>query len=154
MLLLKSLFVLLHITTAAAWFGLALRLNAQARLALRLSGEAANAAADDLLRTTRQLRLFLVLTLVFALGAFFSGGGFGAYGPPFHSSLLLLIILLVLHVTLVQPSARGVQAALAATSDATAHQKKLSMATGIGHLLWLLILILMLWQQYFQVALH
>ncbi|GIV62197.1 hypothetical protein GQ464_016620 [Rhodocaloribacter litoris] len=155
MLLLKSLFVLLHIVAAAAWFGLGLRLNAQARLVVRLGGEPGHTAAEDLLRTVRQLRLFLVLTLLFALGAFFAGGGFRVYGPVYHTSLLLLVVLLLLHTFLVQPAARGLLGAVAREDGEafTRHQKKLSMGTGLGHLLWLVVLILMLWPGYFQIAL-
>ena len=70
MLFLKHVLTLLHIITAAAWFGMGLRLAAQARLVLKLDRPAALALADDTGRTVRFMGFFIVLTLVFAFATF------------------------------------------------------------------------------------
>lgn len=132
-----SLAVLLHIITAAAWFGLGLSLSAQAR-----AGAPAG-ASDAGARTVKLMGLFSVLTLVLALVALFAGGGFGSYGPQYHTSLLLIVVLVGLQYGLIRPAWGKL-----AGGDASA-RGRVAMGTGIGHLVWLVILVLMLWQQYF-----
>lgn len=140
MLLLKYVFVLLHITTAAAWFGLALRLTGQARNVAAAEPAAATALAADGAHTVRLLGIFSVLTLVFAFVAFSVGIASGAgYGWPYHAALLLILALIGVSFGLIRPGWTALQ-----RGDAGA-QKRVAMGTGIGHLLWLTILILMYW---------
>ena len=137
MLFLKSIFVLLHILTAAAWFGLGLRLAAQARRALTLSPPAAQALLEEGATTVRQM------------GALFTGGGFAVYGPPYHTSLLLLLVLIGLQWGLLRPAWRGLQQALGGDASnaqqAERLRKRVAMAVGVGHFLWVVILVLMYW---------
>lgn len=130
-----SLAVLLHIITAAAWFGLGLSLSAQAR--------AAAGASDSGARTVKMMGLFSVLTLAFGLLALLLGRGFAGYGPQFHTSLLLIAALVGVQYLLIGPA----WAKLAA-GDAGA-RGRVAMGTGIGHVLWLVTLVLMLWERYF-----
>jgi hypothetical protein len=138
MLLLKWVFVILHIVTAAAWFGLALPLSRRARL-VAAGGPAAGALAEEGERTIKLLGIFAVLTLVFSLVAFLIGGGFGAYGPQYHTSLLLILVLIGVHYGVVRPGWNALSA-----GDASG-QKRVAMGVGIGHMLWLVILVLMFW---------
>jgi hypothetical protein len=148
MLLLKLIFVLLHILTASAWFGLGLRLAAQARRITVLAPEAAKALAEDVQATVRQMNGFVMATLVFALGALFSGGGFAVYGAPYHTSLLLLLVLIALQWGVIRPTwAKLYQAVTEAPEQLEVHRKRIAIATGIGHLLWVIILVLMYWSQ-------
>ena len=133
--MLSSLAVLLHIITAAAWFGLGLSLSAQAR--------AAAGAPDSGTRTVKLMGVFSVLTLVFGLLALLLGRGFAGYGPQFHTSLLLIVVLVGVQYGLIGPAWRKL-----AAGDAGA-RGRVAMGTGIGHLVWLVILVLMLWEQYF-----
>lgn len=141
MLLLKFIFVILHIITAAAWFGLALRLTGQARTTAAAEPAAAAALAADGAHTVRLLGIFVVLTFVFALGAFLVGGAFGAYGPAYHTSLLLILVLIGVQFGLIRPGWAALQRGEAGG------KKRVAMGTGIGHLLWLVLLILMYWTQ-------
>jgi hypothetical protein len=143
MLLLFFLLVILHIATAAAWFGMGLTLTGQLRALLGMAPPGTVILAEQTDRTVRLMGLFLLLTLAFALGAFFLGGGFGRYGPAYHTSLLLLVVLLGVHYGLLQPAWGRLQAAVAAGGDGTSARKRLAMAAGIGHLLWVVILVLM-----------
>lgn len=149
MLFLKSIFVLLHILTAAAWFGLGLRLAAQARRALALETQAAQALLEEGRATVRLMGVFLVATLIFGLGALLSGGGFGVYGAPYHTSLLLLLVLIGLQWGLLRPSWQSLQQVLSShapdAQQAERYRKRIAMATGLGHLLWAVILVLMYW---------
>lgn len=147
--LLKYIFVILHIITAAAWFGLGLRLSGQARTVRALEPAAAQALADDAQRSVSLMNVFIVLTLVFSLVAFFLGGGFAVYSPAYHTSLLLIVIMTLVQFLLIRPGWNGLQAALAGpTADAAdGFRKRIAMGTGVGHLLWLIILVLMFWDQ-------
>lgn len=151
-LLVKNIFVLLHISMAAAWFGMGLRLAAQARTAVASAEEGGAILANDTMRTTRFMGHFLGLTLVFGLVAFFLGGGFSFYTPNFHTSILLVVLMVVVQEALIKPAWRRLHAALVASpidSEAAEQaRKRIGMATGIGHLLWFVVLVLMLWNRY------
>ncbi len=147
MLLVKTLLVIAHVITAAAWFGLGLRLAARARLVVRLSGEDARAAADDTARDVRLIGVFVLLTLLFGAGAFLVGGGFGGYGPQYHTSLLLIVVAAGVHYALVRPGWMTPTGALAHGEDAEAGRKRVAMGIGIEHLLWLVIIVLMFWTE-------
>ena len=143
MLLLKYVFVLLHITTAAAWFGLALRLAGQARNVVAAEPAAATALAADGAHTVRLLGVFSVLTFVFAFVTFSVGIAGGTdYGWPYHTALLLILGLIGVSFGIIRPAWAALQG-----GDAGA-QKRVAMGTGIGHTLWLVILIMMYWTSF------
>lgn len=150
-LLIKHIFTILHVITAAAWFGMALRLAGKARTATTLDPPAAMALVDDGLDASRQMNLFAVLTLVFGLAAFFVGGGFGSYGPVYHTSILLVGILVLVQFGLIHAGWKGLASVLrgdeGASDRAGAYRKRIAMGVGAGHLLWLVVLILMFWNR-------
>ena len=138
--MIKNIFVLLHIVTAAGWFGLGLILATISRKAVEEGGPAILASGA---KTVGMMTTFVSLTLVFGLIAFFAGGGFGSYGPAYHTSITLLIILVLVQLFVIRPG----WAAISSGGGQSA-RKKVAMGTGIGHLLWVVVLILMLWNQY------
>lgn len=140
MFALKWILVVLHITAAAAWFGLGLRLAGQART---VAEGGAQALAEDGKRSVRLMNVFVVLTLVFALGAFFAGGGFGGYGPQYHTSLLLILVLTGLQFFVIRPGWKSLTG-----SDPESARKRVAIGTGVGHLTWLVILFLMFWTEF------
>lgn len=140
MLLLKTIFVLLHIITAAAWFGLALSITRRARV-VAAGGPGAAALAEEGARIVKLLGVFSVLTLVFAFVAFSVGiaaGGSGTYGWPYHTALLLILALIGVQFGIIRP-------AWAALGRGEAAAGRVAMGVGIGHTLWLVILVLMFW---------
>ena len=148
-LLVKWIFVILHVITAAAWFGLGLRLGGRARAVTNARAEAAQALADDAAGTVRLMNIFVVLTLVFGLCAFFAGGGFAAYSPVYHTSILLIVVLVSLQLFLIRPAWNRLQSS-AGSEDSGALEsarKRIAMSTGIGHLCWLVMLVLMFWNK-------
>jgi len=149
--LLKWVFVILHIITAAAWFGLGLRLTGRARSVLAMETTTAKALIHDAQRSVYLMNVFIVLTLVFSLIAFFLGGAFAVYGPAYHTSLLLIVLMTLDQFLLVRPGWNGLQTALAGPSDtgdaADGFRKRIAMGVGVGHLMWLTILVLMFWDQ-------
>lgn len=154
--MLKSIFVVLHVITAAAWFGLGLRLAGRARTAIELGGEGGAALASDGRASVRQMSIFVVLTLLFSIGAFIAGGHFAAYGPVYHTSITLIVLLTLDQLFVIRPGWNALQAAVAegASSDAAeSARKRVALGTGVGHLLWLVMLVLMLWNRYLAAAL-
>ncbi len=140
--------VLLHIVLVTVWFGLGLRLQFQARAL----GEAAPGAGGvgasgptgfaEMLRSagSRTVQGMTVTIIVFyavAVANFFVGGGFAAYPPPYHIALTLGLVLVLVQVLLIQPAW-----ARFAGGDADA-RKRVAMGVGIGHALWLVLLVLM-----------
>jgi len=151
--LLKWVLVVLHIITAAAWFGLGLRLTAWARKTAGLSGEAAVVMAEDGQRSVKLMTVFVVLTAVFSIAAFVIGGAFAVYGPAYHTSLLLIILLVLDHVLVIRPAWETLATAVSSAGPSSegikaSAKKRVAIGTGIGHLMWLVMLILMFSQQW------
>lgn len=147
MLVVKYLAVILHIITAAAWFGLGLRLPRVARLAAA-GGAGGTALAAEAEETAGKMRLFALLTMVFAYTALFSGISAGtSYGAAFHTAATLILVLLAVQFFLIGPGAARLRQAVGAgdTAAAEAAAKRTAMGTGIGHLLWTVLLVLMFW---------
>lgn len=140
--MLFNILVVLHVITAAGWFGLALAIGGMAR---RAAAGSAAPLIEGGAQTVKLMNIFIVLTLVFGLLAFFIGGGFGAYGPQYHTSLLLIVVLTAVQFFVIQPAWSSI--AEGGTS-APAAKKRISMGTGAGHLIWLIVLILMFWNHY------
>jgi hypothetical protein len=95
--------------------------------------------------------IFIVLTFLFGVGVLMAGGGMGAYGPSYHTGMTLVLLLVILHFALIQPILKKMRGALEAGGDpgqARPLQKRIAMATGIGHLLWLVTLVLMFWPRF------
>lgn len=158
--MLKSIFVVLHVITAAAWFGLGLRLAGQARKVAELGGETSIAMAADGRTSVWQMTLFIILTFLFSLGAFIAGGHFEAYGPIYHTSLTLILLLVADQLFVIRPGWNALQAAVTTPDGTSADveaaesaRKRIAIGTGVGHLLWLILLVLMFWNQYFAAAL-
>lgn len=142
MLILKWILVILHIITAAAWFGLGLRLAGQARTVAEGN---APALAEDAGRSVQLMNVFILLTLLFSVGAFLVGGGFAGYGPQYHTSLLLILVLTGLQLFLIRPAWNALAGG---DGDLERARKRVAIGTGIGHLTWLVILVLMFWKYF------
>lgn len=147
-MLLKWILVILHIITAAAWFGLGLRLAGQARTVLSLEGEARATLADEGQQSVRLMNIFILLTLVFSLGAFVAGGHFATYGPAYHSAVTLIVLLTLDQLFVIRPGWATLQAFAdnpeeTSLDDAESAKTRVAIGTGVGHLIWLVLLGLM-----------
>lgn len=147
MLAIKYLAVLLHIISAAGWFGLGLRLGGLARSATA-GGAGGPALAAETERTAGLMRVFALLTLVFAYTALFTGISAGtSYGVPYHIASTLILVLALVQFFLIGPGAarlrKGVDAGDLALAESA--RKRTAMGVGIGHLLWTVMLVLMFW---------
>ncbi len=154
--LLKWVLVVLHIITAAAWFGLGLRLAAWARKTVELSGNAAVVMAEDGQRSVKLMTVFVVLTAVFSIAAFVVGGAFARYGVAYHTSLLLIILLVLDQILVIRPAWNTLVTAVSSDGPSASEimasaKKRVAIGTGVGHLLWLVMLILMFSTQWIAI---
>ena len=134
---LHVLLVVLHIVLISVWFGLSLRLQF---LSKALAGGPL-AASEEIRsagnRTVQVMTVAIILFYAAALANFFVGGGFSVYGPVYHTSLLLGLGLVLVQVLMVQPAWGRL------SGGQPAQARKVSMAVGIAHGLWLVLLVLM-----------
>jgi len=135
--------VLLHVITAAAWFGLSLRLGPQARLAA--SGAAA--VVEDGQHTVRLLNLFMLLTFAFSMGALGLGGGYVGQ-MRYHIASALIVVLLAFQYFLIRPAWGRLARLAAAGESAEPAARRIGMYAGLGHLIWLILLVLMFWNRF------
>lgn len=154
--LLKWVLVVLHIITAAAWFGLGLRLTAWARKTVELSGDSAVVMAEDGQRSVKLMTVFVVLTAVFSIAAFVVGGAFAGYGPAYHTSLLLIILLVLDQILVIRPAWNTLMTAVSSNGPSASEimasaKKRVAIGTGVGHLLWLVMLLLMFSNQWIAI---
>jgi hypothetical protein len=148
----KTVLIVLHIVTASAWFGLGLRLAGKARTVLALEGSAAAALAEDTRSTVKWMNGFIVLTLIFAYANFFWGGGFAFYSPQYHAALTLMLVLVGVQFFVIRSGWNALadlvaDGAAPAGDAADSARKKVAIGTGIGHLLWIVLLVLMYFDQ-------
>jgi len=141
---LKWIFVVLHIITAAAWFGLGLIIARTGKTALQADASAQPSILSLGSRIVRLMTIMIVLTLVFSWGAFFAGGAFPAYPPQYHISFTLIVVLVAIHFFLIRSPFQKLSTALTeGLEGASGYAKRISMGVGVGHLLWLVLLLLM-----------
>jgi hypothetical protein len=133
--ILYALLVVLHILASFVWFGLSLRLQAFAKLSV----------TDGIIRSGRATAVGMTVASVLlwagGLIAMLVGGGFASYSPTYHTSVTLILILVGVQVF-------GIQRAWGKYAGGEGPGKRVMMWIGIGHLLWFVTLILMLWPQY------
>jgi len=153
MLFAKYVFVVLHIVTAAAFFGIGL---SQARQARAFAASRLDLLGEQGARSAMLMTVFAVLTVAFAFAAFYIGnthayqaGGaerpFSFYGSEYHWSLMLLLGLIAVHVLLVQRGWAQLRNAVATGGLLDGPRKRIAAGSGVSHLLWLVILVLMFW---------
>lgn len=141
------LFLLLHVITAAAWFGMGLRIPGQARGATTADGPASSALLEEGARSVYLMDIMIVLTILFSYATFFLGGGFGGNPVSFHIALTLILILAGVHFLMIRSGWKGLERGLAGNEPqyVESSRKKVVIGAGIGHTLWLVLLILMFW---------
>ena len=138
--------VFLHVITAAAWFGMSLRLGAQARLAA--SGNAA--IVEDGQQTVRLLNLFMLLTFVFSMAAFLLGGGYAGQ-VQYHIASTLILVLLAFQYLLIRPAWNKLTIAVTSgdsTESGSLWSRRIAVYAGVSHMIWLILLILMFWNRF------
>lgn len=138
--LVYGLLVVAHILASFIWFGLSLRLQAFAKLSV----------TDGLIRSGRST----VVAMTVAAVALWGGGLIsGLLNParlfhPDHPYSFVYTTSTLLILALVAVQVFGIQRVWGKYAAGEVPGKRLMMWIGIGHLLWFVTLILMLWPQY------
>lgn len=139
-----------HIAAAAVLLGASLGLAGGLKKNLQAARETFLALAKDAARRGMITGVASAVTLSTGVALIFTVGGFGAVPVPIHIALLLMLGAVAVSATILRPSlARAVSLGETEPFDrdqAQASIKKIAMATGIVHLLWIVNLILMLFR--------
>ncbi len=153
MIFLKNILILLHILTASAWFGLSLRLGSQAKFAVSGYPD----VAIDGTRTISLMGIMLFATFVFSTSLLTVGGGYPGQ-LQYHIASGLIIILLGIQYLLLRPLWNMLRKALKVISESEEAEelkrrvkfraRLISGVTGICHILWVTILVLMFWNRF------
>ena len=144
MALLHQLLIFLHVVTGAAWLGLSLRLGNQARLAA--AGESAVLAEGG--HAVRLMNLMVLLTFIFSMGALLLGRGYPGQ-MQYHVASLLIVFLVVVQYALIRPAWGRLGSGTEEEKGRVA--RRVAMFAGIGHLIWLVLLVLMFWNRFVAV---
>lgn len=151
-----ALALFLHVLFFAAWFGLGLRLAGQARATVAAVPASGAALAADGSRTVALMGVFVLLGYAFAIVAFFANPkftarGFAGHDWPYHAALLLGLALVAVQGLLVRPAWARLRATVG-SPEADAARGRIAMGVGMGHLLWLVLLVLMFWDNFVAAA--
>ena len=151
--MIHAILIILHVLTASAWFGLSIRLGSQAKLAA--SGQLA--VAVDGARTISLMGILLIATFLFSMTILILGGGYPGQ-IQYHISSTLIIVLLVLQFVFLRPTWNNLRTSIESTNGdqeaglkegkSFGYARRISMFAGIGHLLWLTLLVLMFWNRF------
>lgn len=148
-----NLLLILHVSCAALWLGGPLFLGRVVRTTAALGQPAFKAGAELVDRMALYTGIGTAGVLATGIGLIFAVGGMGAIHFTFHIALLLGLIATGLAWGLLKPTA-GKLVAAASAADFSADKvepirKRLAMAVGITHLIWLVCLVLMMRRAWF-----
>ena len=143
-----SLVVILHIALGALWLGAPLYAGPLLKRAADLDQAAALQVAQAANRSVTIAAVSMLGVLLSGVGLIFMRfGGMGGAPPRFHIAMTLVLVATILGFAVLKPTVvKVVKAAQSGDyqgSVALAAGKRLSMVTGITHLLWLGSLTLM-----------
>ena len=149
MFVLRIVLLVVHIASAAMIFAAPMGTTGSLRRALSSGNdEVLRSAAKDAALRGRLGGMGALSTLVTGLILIFVMGGFGAVRPQIHAALALMLAAIAFHVTFLRPALLRFGAAVSTSPPDRAVCenviKRLAMGTGIGHLMWVVILVLML----------
>jgi hypothetical protein len=135
MALAHTLFLAAHVLFAAGWLGIALALTRAARTVGQSDDPVWVAAVGKMVTSATAMA---VLFYVFALANFVLGSRVGfEYGWPYHTSLTLGLILVLVQVFVIRPAWNRV------ASGEVASAKRFALGVEIGKGVWLVLFILM-----------
>lgn len=138
---------IVHLLFVAVWMGSSVSIGADAKRALK---ERANGGAMLMESATKSFQRSmgaLILTMGTGFGLLFAKGGFSAVDPKIHMAMGMTLLIILVRAALGMPAMarvrKGVTGSDEDAADAESSAKKLSMAFGIEHLLFLVSLYLM-----------
>jgi hypothetical protein len=144
----NAILLTLHVCFATVAFGAALTAPSLVRRSLELGGDAMKLAAGDAAKRVNMSGGAAGGTLVLGVILIFYRGGMGAISPSIHIALTLMLGFLGVIYGLARPATKRLVAAADAGDAAAAGEALSGMSRflGIGHLLWLVMLVLMFYR--------
>lgn len=148
MQILRIALLLVHISFAAILFGGGLGVRKSIQSSLAVGPAALRATLAGVAERSKLIGVSSIVTLLSGVALIFvSYGGFKDAPKNFHTAIVTMLIATAVTMALLRPAlgAIGVEAARETPDGAVigAQLKKLSMAQGVLHLLWLATLTLM-----------
>ena len=139
---------LVHIAAMAAWFAPIVFVAGDARRTIEAGGDLAGLRVR-MGRGGAMAAGSGIVTVLTGVALIFAMGGFGAVPVPIHIGLTLGVVMWLFGAIGIGGTVRKLDAAIAAGSSKDQllpFARRLSMLTGIFHLLWLTILALMVFR--------
>lgn len=142
-----KILLILHISCAALLFGGGIGIVRNLKSAFNAGKAAFTVATLDAIKRGKIMGAASLGTLATGLGLIFAVGGFKAIPVTIHIALTLMLVAVGVNSVLIRPNTmKLVKFGEADVPDSVAVHasiKKLAMGTGILHLIWITILILM-----------
>ncbi len=148
-----TILLILHVLTASAWFGLSIRLGGQAKIAA--GGQ--TVIAVDGARTISLMGIMMIATFIFSMTLLIVGGGYPGK-IQYHIASALIVVLLCIQFVFLRPTWSRLRTAIEnagnpehlglGTDAPSIHARKISIIVGMGHLFWVILLILMFWNRF------
>ena len=148
-MIITTLLVILHILAASVWLGLSIRLGSQAKFAA--TGQ--HAVAVDGTRTLSLMSIMLIALFVFSMALLIVGGGYPG-NTQYHIASTLIVFLMAIQFVFLRPAWNKLLVAVETQQiqRSSIYARRVSMFAGMGHLLWVTLLILMFWNRFSFVA--
>lgn len=144
---LRVALLVVHIASAAIVLGGSFGVTRLIRRSLDLEVRALRLAADEGVRRARLTGLSSILTLWTGVGLIFLMGGFKVAPLNYHMALGLMFGAVILSLLVLRPAMvrvwRATQVEVPERSEIERLLRRMGMAQGILHLVWITILILM-----------
>lgn len=139
-----------HILCTAIWFGAGLPLARDVRRTIERGRPHTDLLIDRVTRQGRTAAIFGILTLVSGLSLIFNMGGFGNVRKVIHAGFGLTLLSFAVGLALSMPTWRRIATLLrredGAMDETRRLAKRFAMFTGIEHLLWVVVLVLMVFR--------
>lgn len=142
--------LVVHVLCCMLWFGGAAFVPKRLRDVLGGEPSQARRSMATLLRQNQALDIAGVLAVLTGVTmALITPGGFASLSPRFHVALLLSLFWLALALLVVRPALHRIADTVHANTGLEPGRRaarRVGMATGLEHLLFVTVLVLMLWR--------
>lgn len=146
----------IHILFAAVWFGSGLTIASDAKAALAARENGGELLMEKATKAFQRSFAGLILTFGSGFGLIFAMGGFKVVHKNVHMVMALTLLAVLLRAALAAPALarvrKGVSGSEEDAAEADAAKRKLAMALGIEHLLFLVGLAMMVYAANFAFA--
>lgn len=140
----------IHVMSTAIWFGAGLPIARDVRRTVELGKPHTDLLIERVTRQGKVAVIFGVLTMVSGVTLIFTMGGFGNVRKAIHAGLGLTLLSFAVGLALSMPTWRKIASLLRQEAGDMGEARRLAgrfgMFTGIEHLLWVVVLVLMVFR--------